>query len=89
MKFEPKDIIETCSKQYDNWRAEALSAKNPEDMKRFMDKAFFWMELQSNMLILWTVERTMGTDPAVMGRVEQAQKNINKKISTYASEILK
>ncbi|MFH8080742.1 MAG: hypothetical protein QXO84_02575 [Candidatus Aenigmatarchaeota archaeon] len=88
MKLEPREIIETCSQHYFTWKEEALLAKDPEKAKRYMEKAFFWIELQSNLLILWTIEKTMGNDPFVKKKIEEAQININKKIVDYASSIL-
>ncbi|MEM5776864.1 MAG: hypothetical protein QXJ06_00255 [Candidatus Aenigmatarchaeota archaeon] len=88
MKLEPREIIDTCSQHYFTWKKEALSVKDPEKAKKYMEKAFFWLELQNNLLILWTIEKTMGNDPIVKEKIELAQANINKKIVDYASSIL-
>jgi len=87
--MQPRDIIKTCSTHYQTWKNEALRAQTREDMVKFLDKAFFWLELQNNLLILWTIENTMGNDPNIKKKVEKAQMNVNKKISDYASEVLK
>lgn len=87
--MQPREIIKTCTTHYESWRNEALRAQTREEMKKFMDKAFFWIELQSNLLILWTIDNTMGNDPSVKKKVEKAQMNVNKKITQYASEVLK
>jgi hypothetical protein len=89
MKMQPREIIKTCSTHYQTWKNEALRAQTREEMKKFLDKAFFWLELQSNLLILWTIETTMGNDPKIKEKIEKAQLNINKKITNYASEVLK
>jgi len=89
MKMQPKEIIKTCSTHYQTWKNEALRAQTREEMKRFLDKAFFWLELQNNLLMLWTIENTMGNDPDIKRKIEQAQMNVNKKITQYASEVLK
>jgi hypothetical protein len=89
MKMEPREIIKTCSAHYQTWKSEALKAENPETIKKFLNKAFFWLELQNNLLMVWTIENTMGNDPSVKQKIEKAQLNINKKITDYASEILK
>ena len=88
MKMQPRDIIKTCSTHYQTWKSEALRAQTREEMKRFLDKAFFWLELQSNLLMLWTIENTMGKDPSIKKKIETAQMNVNKKITQYASEVL-
>ena len=87
--MNPRDIIKTCSTHYQTWKNEALRAQTREEMGRFLDKAFFWLELQSNLLMLWTIENTMGNDPGIKKKIEKAQMNVNKKITQYASEVLK
>ena len=89
MKMQPREIIKTCSTHYQTWKNEALNAENPEEMKKYLDKAFFWLELQNNLLMLWTIQNTMGNNPSVKEKIEKAQMNINKKIAEYTSQILK
>lgn len=89
MKLEPSEIVATCTKHYSVWKDEALKAKTSEDMKKYLEKAFFWLELQNNLLVLWTIEKTMGKDEMIKERIEQAHLNINKKIVDYASNVLK
>ena len=86
--MEPREIIKTCSTHYFTWKNEALKAEKPEEIKKFLNKAFFWLELQNNMLIVWTIENTMGKDPTIKQKVERAQLNINKKITDYANQVL-
>ena len=88
MKMQPREIVDTCTMHYQTWKNEALKAENKEEMDRYMRKAFFWLELQNNLLILWTIESTMGNDPHIKEKVEKAQINLNKKIADYASEVL-
>jgi len=89
MKMHPREIIKTCSTHYQTWKNEAFKAETPEERKKFLEKAFFWLELQSNLLILWTVENTMNSDPNIKEKVKKAHINVNKKIAEYASEVLK
>jgi len=89
MRLEPREIIKTCTPHYQTWKDEALKAKDPKKIKRYLEKAFFWSELQSNLMVLWTIEQTMGDDEKIREKVENAQLNINKKIMDYASSVLK
>jgi len=89
MKLEPREIIKTCSKHYNTWKEEALKADSKEKAKKYLEKAFFWLELQSNLLILWTIKASFGNDPEVKRKIELAQANINKKIAEYTSQLLK
>ena len=87
--MQPREIIDTCSTHYQTWKDEALKANTRQEMNKFMRKAFFWLELQNNLLILWTVENTLGNDSKIKEKLEKAQINLNKKIVDYASEVLK
>jgi hypothetical protein len=89
MKMQPREIIKTCTTHYQTWKNEALKANNTEEMRKFMDKAFFWLELQNNLLILWTIETTMGNDPKVKEKLDKAELNVNRKITDYASQVLR
>jgi len=89
MQMEPREIIQTCSTHYKTWKDEALKAETKEEMKKFLNKAFFWLELQNNLLMLWTIENTMGNDSKIKEKIEKAQLNVNKKIADYASQVLK
>ncbi len=66
-----------------------MKANSQEEAKKFLEKAFFWLELQTNLLILWTIEQSMGLNPNVKLKLEEAQINVNKKIVDYASRVLK
>ena len=88
MKLEPREIIKTCTPHYQTWKEEALKEKDSEKIKRFLEKAFFWSELQSNLLVLWTIKQTMGEDKEIQKKVEDAEININKKIIDYANTVL-
>jgi len=88
MKMDPVEIIKTCTPHYQTWKEEALKAKDPEKIKRYLEKAFFWSELQANLLVLWTIENTMGGDEKIKEKLEEAQININKKIMDYAKTVL-
>ena len=87
--MQPREIIKTCSTHYQTWKNEALRAESKEEMEKFLKKAFFWLELQNNLLILWTIKQTMGNNPAVKEKIKKAEMNVNKKIAEYASQILK
>lgn len=89
MEMQPRDIINTCSTHYKTWKDEALKAETRKEMKKFLNKAFFWLELQNNLLMLWTIENTMGNDTKIKEKIEKAQLNVNKKIADYASQVLK
>ncbi|MCX8179043.1 MAG: hypothetical protein N3D75_04430 [Candidatus Aenigmarchaeota archaeon] len=88
MKLEPREIINTCSQHYYTWKEEALNSTDPVKAKKFMEKAFFWLELQNSLLMLWTIEKSVGNDPIIKEKIDSAQANINKKIMDYASSIL-
>ena len=89
MKLEPREIIDICTPHYNEWKEKAYNAFTEQERKQALDRAFFWLELQNNLLILWTIENSNHSDPVIQKQVLRARENINKKIAQYASELLK
>ena len=89
MKMTPNEIVDMCSKHYNEWRDQALKAETKEEMMKYLNKSFFWMELQSNLLVLWTVENSFSEDQAIQDKVILAETNINKKIMDYMDTVFK
>ena len=89
MKMTPNEIIDMCSKHYNEWKDEALKAETKEEMLKYINKSFFWMELQSNLIVLWTVENSFKDDAKIQAKVGDAEANINKKIMDYIDTVFK
>ncbi len=83
-----KDQLELCNYYYKKWKDLAISSNNLEEVKKFMKKAFFWLELQSAYLSLWAVENLKGNKPEVRRKIIIAKANLAKKLADYAKEIL-
>ncbi|MFH1623425.1 MAG: hypothetical protein ABIA12_02850 [Candidatus Aenigmatarchaeota archaeon] len=80
--------IATCAGQYSRWKRLALDAQTLPAMKECLNKALFWMELQSSFVALWGVERTMGNDPSVKRKLILAKTNLSRKLADYAQKTL-
>ena len=80
--------IATCAEQYSRWKQLALDAQTLPSMKECLGKAMFWMELQSSFVALWSVERTLGSDPAVKRKLVVAKTNLSRKLADYAQKTL-
>jgi hypothetical protein len=80
--------VKLCSKHYQKWKSLALSASSLEESKKSLEKAFFWLELQTAFITLFTIEQTKGNDPKVLKKLIRARTNLSKKIANYAKEIL-
>lgn len=81
--------MELCAYYYNKWKNLAISSKNFEEAKKFMKKAFFWLEIQLAYLALWSIENLRGKDPKVREKLIIAKANLAKKLADYAEEILK
>jgi hypothetical protein len=81
--------IQTCSDQYKRWKELALGADSIAEVKRCLEKALFWMELQTAFVALWSVETSSGSDPSVRRRLVVAKSNLSKKLADYAEQTLK
>lgn len=86
MSFEEQ--LEICSFHYDKWKNAALAASNKDEVKRNLEKAFFWLELQTAFIALDSVEKNYGKDPKVKNKLLIAKANLSKKLANYANEIM-
>jgi hypothetical protein len=53
-----------------------------------LEKAMFWMELQSAFVALWGIENTRGDDPEIKRKLITAKSNLSKRLADYAEEVL-
>ena len=86
MKLEYQ--ISLCSQNYQKWKSLALSANSLEQAKQFLEKAFFWLELQTAFVTLFTIEQARGNDPNTKQKLIVAKTNLSKKLLDYAEKIL-
>jgi hypothetical protein len=85
----PNEIVEMCSKHYNDWKDHCLKADTMEEMVKYFNKSFFWLELQSNLLVLWAIENSFSEDAKIQEKVMAAETNINKKIMDYIDSVFK
>jgi len=86
MLFE--DQLEICSFHYNKWKNAALAANNMDDVKKNLEKAFFWLELQTAFIALDAIEKTQGKDPKVKNKLLIAKTNLSKKLAEYSNNVL-
>ena len=86
MSFE--DQLEICSFHYSKWKNAALAADSKEDVRKNLEKAFFWLELQTAFIALDSVEKAQGKDPKVKNKLLIAKATLSKKLADYANEIM-
>ena len=86
--MEIRDQISLCSQNYQKWKSLALSSSRKEEEKRFLEKAFFWLELQTAFVTLFAAEQSKGKDPAFMRKLMVAKAQLSKKLAEYAEKTL-
>jgi hypothetical protein len=86
MSFE--DQLEICSFHYNKWKNAALAANDKEQVRRNLERAFFWLELQTAFIALDSVEKVQGKDPKVKNKILIAKTNLSKKLANYANEVM-
>jgi hypothetical protein len=80
--------LNLCGKQYGQWKALALKAKDVAEVKKCLGKALFWMELQSAFMALWSMEQIHGKNPQFGNKLIIARANLSKRLADYAKETL-
>jgi len=86
MSFE--DQLEICGFHYNKWKNAALAASNIEESKKYLEKAFFWLELQTAFIALDSVEKVQGKDPKVKNKLLIAKTHLSKKLANYANDVM-
>ncbi len=84
--MEKAEKLRICLSNYEKWKKLAMQARSLEDAKKFMKRAFFWIELQSAFSFLENVERI--NDESVRKKIILAKSNLIKKLSDYAKQLL-
>lgn len=81
--------IALCSEHYQKWKNQALFAKDIYEARKALDRAFFWLELQTAFITLFALEQARGKDPETKKKLIVAKTNLSKKLADYANEIMK
>ncbi len=80
--------IALCSEHYQNWKDQALVAKDTFESRKAIERAFFWLELQSAFVVLHAIEQVKGKDPETRKKLIVAKANLSRKLVDYAEQIL-
>ncbi|MEM7825020.1 MAG: hypothetical protein QXO27_03545 [Candidatus Aenigmatarchaeota archaeon] len=80
--------IQLCLINYQKWKDQALFSKDASESKKCMDRAFFWLELQTAFIVLSALEQTKGNDKEFKKKLIRAKTNLCKKLAEYAKELL-
>jgi hypothetical protein len=83
-----QDQVQKCSNHYQKWKDLALNSLDPKESKRCMEKAFFWLELQTAFITLFAIEQTKGKDVRIKRKLIEAKTNLSKKLADYAKQTL-
>lgn len=79
--------LSLCTEHYEKWKSLALSANSLVESKKCLERAFFWLELQTAFITLFTMEKTCN-DPKTELKLISAKANLSKRLAEYAKEIL-
>jgi hypothetical protein len=80
--------IDMCSEHYQKWKSAALNSLDRDEAKKAMERAFFWLELQSAFITLRAVELTTGNDEEKREKILTAKAKLSRRLIEYAKEIL-
>ncbi len=83
-----RNQVSTCSEQYSKWKKLAMDADTVSGVKECLNKALFWMELQTAFVTLWSIEKTNVNNSAAKMELIKAKTNLSKKLADYAQKTL-
>jgi len=81
--------VSVCSQHYQKWKTMALTAKSMQEAERYLDKAFFWLELQTAFITLFAAEQANGENAEIKQKIINAKANLTKKLANYCDQTLK
>ena len=84
----PKDLLVMCQSNYDYWKKKALESKDKNELKKALEKAFFWLETQTSLVVLWSLEHFNNQNEEFKKRIMKARANLSKKLLEYARSLL-
>jgi hypothetical protein len=84
-----QDKLGLCSENYQKWKNMALNSKEMVEGMKCMDRAFFWLELQTAFITLFSVERAGGDGPETELKIITAKANLSRRLADYAKEIIR
>jgi hypothetical protein len=87
MTLEAQVVV--CSQHYQKWKNLAIAAKDMQEAQRCLDKAFFWLELQTAFITLFAAEKANEKNPEVEKKIFEAKANLTKKLANYCDQTLK
>jgi hypothetical protein len=80
--------IALCTYHYQKWKNLALSANSIEESRKYLERAFFWLELQTAFITLFAMEKVNGENKEFKKKLLLAKTNLTRKLTEYAKEIL-
>ncbi len=79
--------LATCNDGIQRWKEKALLSNDVNEVKKAMERAFFWMELRSAFIFLHTIEQSM-ENKETREKIIRAKINLSRKLSEHAKELL-
>lgn len=76
--------ISMCARHHAKWKRAASFARDKEQRKRYIDRAIFWLDMQADLVSLWSVERIV---PKNSDAISQ-KANLSRKLANYAKDML-
>lgn len=83
-----EEQLALCIEHYNRWKKTALSSSDLTKIRKSLERAFFWLELQTAFMALHTIEKTYGNEKEVKRKLIIAKANLVKRLTEYAEEIL-
>ncbi len=80
--------IAICEENFKRWREAALKAKDMNEARRFMEKAFFWLKLQTAFITLFSLESFAKGDEDLARKILIAKVNLIKKMVDYTKNLI-
>ena len=71
-----------CARHHAKWKRAADFTANKTQKKKYLERAVFWLEMQTDLVSLWSMENKNSTVEDRRKTI-QAKSNLSMKLSSY------
>lgn len=80
--------ISMCARHHAKWRRAAAFTRDAGQRKRYLERALFWLDTQTELVALWSADRKNPENPQIMDKVISDKANLSRKLAEYTKGML-
>lgn len=78
--------ISMCARHHAKWRRAASFARDTAQRKKYLERAVFWMEMQTDLVSVWSEEKKDPT-PNTRRKLMETKSSISSRLASYGRNL--